>query len=408
MGYKKDVIKGVSFTGTLRFLMKLVGFLETIILARILAPEQFGVYGIALLALGLLETITQTGVNIVLVQEKETDKYVSSAWIVSILRGFVIMLILLLATPFIANFFHAPSAVMLLYCISIVPLLRGFINPSVVKLQKDLLFAKNFWYQIIILIFDTAVSIVVTYITRNPIGIVVGLLVGVAVELLLSYFIVSPRPNFHFEKTYVSKIFHRGKWVTATAIFDYLFFNTDNIAVGRLLGASSLGIYQLAYSLAVTPFVELGNVFVYVMFPIFAKLTHDRSRLRNAFLKIILGVAVFAIPFVLIFTIVPQIFVVILGEKWSAIISVLPILSLLGFVKALSSTSSALLLSEVKQKYAMVITFVTISGMLATLVPLIQHYGIVGAAMAALIGSVIALPFSFYFVWQLLRKDAQM
>ncbi len=406
MGYKKDVIKGLSFIGSLRFLTKAVGFLETIILARILAPEQFGIYGIALLALGLLETITQTGVNVVLVQEKETDKYISSAWIISVLRGFVIMLILLIAAPFIANFFHSPEAVTLLYWISIVPLLRGFINPAVVKLQKDLLFAKNFWYQMTILVIDTAVSIIVTYVTQNPIGIVVGLLAGVAVELILSYIIVSPRPNFRFEKTYLSTIFHRGKWITGTAIFDYLFTNMDNIAVGRMLGASSLGIYQLAYSLAVMPFVELGNAFNYVMFPIFSKLTHDRSRLRNAFIKIILGVALMSIPFVIIFTVVPQVFVFILGEKWAAIVSVLPILSVVGFVKAISNMAAALFLSEIKQNYAMVITFVTTVSMLATLIPLVQHYGIVGAAMAALIGSLVALPFYLFFVWQILRKTS--
>jgi len=404
MGYKKDVIKGVSWSGSLSFLTKLVGFLETIILARILAPEQFGSYGIALLALGLLEVLTQTGVNIVLIQEKETDRYVSSAWVVSILRGVVITLVLLIATPLIANFFHSLSSEVLLYGISIVPLLRGFINPAVVKLQKDLLFGKNFWYQMVILVVDTVVSITVTYLTRSPIGIVMGLLAGVVVELILSYSVVSPRPNFHFEKIYVSKIFHRGKWVTATAIFDYLFFNVDNIAVGRMLGTSPLGIYQLAYSLAVMPLLEIGNVFGFVVFPIFAKLSHDRSRLRNAFMKMILGVVVLAIPLVIIFTVIPQIFIFILGEKWSAIISVLPILSLLGFVKAISTASSALFLSEVKQKYSMVITLVTIISMLATLVPLIHHYGIVGAAMAALIGSLVALPFSFYFVWQLLQK----
>ncbi|MBA3723798.1 MAG: oligosaccharide flippase family protein [Candidatus Levybacteria bacterium] len=404
MGYKKDVIRGLSFIGSLRFLTKAVGFLETIILARILVPEQFGIYAIALLALGLLETITQTGVNVVLVQEKETDKYISSAWLISIVRGVVIMLVLLIAAPFIANFFRTPDAVTLLYWISIVPLMRGFINPAVVKLQKDLLFAKNFWYQMVILVIDTAVSIIATYLLNNPIGIVIGLLAGVIIELILSYMIVSPRPSFHFEKAYVSTIFHRGKWITGTAIFDYLFTNMDNIAVGRILGASSLGIYQLAYSLAVTPLVELGNAFNYVMFPIFSKLTHDRSRLRNAFIKMILGVAVLAIPFVIIFTVVPQIFVFILGEKWSAIISVLPILSLVGFMKAISNMASALFLSEIKQKYAMAITFVTAIGMFAPLIPLVQNYGIVGAAMAALIGSLVALPFYFYLVWQLLRK----
>ncbi|MGI8419338.1 MAG: oligosaccharide flippase family protein [Candidatus Levyibacteriota bacterium] len=402
MGYKKDVIKGVSLTGFLRLTTKLVGFLETIILARILAPEQFGTYGIALLALGLLETITQTGVNIVLVQEKETDKYVSSAWIVSVLRGIIITLLLLLATPYIASFFHSPSSVILLYSISIVPLLRGFINPAVVKLQKELLFAKNFWYQMIILVTDTAISIIITYLTKNPIGIVIGLLAGVIIELVLSYIIVSPRPTLQFEKAYISKIFHRGKWVTATAVFDYLFFNIDNIAVGRILGASSLGIYQLAYSLAVIPLVELGNVFGYVMFPIFTKLSKDRKQLKDAYVKTFLMVVVLSIPVVIIFVTFPHFFVFILGKKWSAIATVLPILSLLGFVKGIAGLSNALFWSEIKQRYVTVITFATIAGMLATLFTFINHFGIVGAGISALIGSLLAIPFIIYYTTKLL------
>src|SRR5256885_5562570 len=102
MGYKKDVIKGVSWIGLLRFLTKLVGFLETIILARILAPEQFGEYGIALLSLGLLEVLTETGVNVVLVQEEDIDRHIDSAWIVSIARGVIISALLFLISPFVA------------------------------------------------------------------------------------------------------------------------------------------------------------------------------------------------------------------------------------------------------------------------------------------------------------------
>src|SRR5579872_3516158 len=176
MGYKKDVIKGVSWTGMLSFCTKAVGFLETIILARILAPSQFGAYGIALLALGLLETLTETGVNIVLVQEKETDTYISSAWLVSIGRGLIITLALFFASPLIAEFFHSSESLFLLQLISLVPFLRGFINPAVVKFQKELQFSKNFWYQTVILFVDTAVSIIVTYLTKQPIGIVIGLL----------------------------------------------------------------------------------------------------------------------------------------------------------------------------------------------------------------------------------------
>ncbi|HUD44029.1 MAG TPA: oligosaccharide flippase family protein [Patescibacteria group bacterium] len=404
MGYTKDVIKGVSWTGLLSFSTKLVGFIEALILARILLPSQFGAYGIAMLALGLLETLTETGVNIVLVQEKETERYISSAWIVSIARGLIIMLVLLAVSPFIANFFHSPGSLILLLLISIVPFFRGFINPSVVKFQKELNFRKNFWYQMIILFVNTAISITITFMTKQPIGIIIGLLAGVITELFLSFIVVSPRPRIQFEKEYIFKIFHRGKWITLGGIFDYLFYNSDNIAVGRILGATSLGIYQLAYSLAVMPLVEISNVFIYVTFPIFTKLSNDRPRLKNAYFKTVLGICLLAIPFVLVFIIFPQIFVYILGQKWSAITSILPVLALLGFVKAISGSSSALFLSELKQKYVMSITLITIVGMLLALVPLINRYGMIGAGEAALIGSVIPLPVIIYFIWKIFRN----
>lgn len=404
MGYTKDVIKGVSWTGLLSFLTKGVGFLETLILARILVPSQFGAYGIALLALGLLETLTETGVNIVLVQEKEAEEYISSAWLVSIGRGLFITLLLYFSSPFIAGFFHSSYSIFLLQLISLAPFLRGFINPAVVKFQKELMFRKYFWYQAIILFVDTAVSITLTYITKQPLGIVIGLLAGVFVELSLSFLVVSPRPTFSFKREYVSKIFHRGKWITLSAIFDYLFFNSDNIAVGRLLGAGSLGVYQLAYSLAVMPLVEISNVFAFVTFPVFRKLSHDTERLKNAYIKTMLSVFALSIPLVIIFIVFPELFVFILGRKWEALVTILPILSVLGIVKSLSSSAGILFLSEIKQKYSTNITMITIIGMLATLIPFIHLYGIFGAGLAALTGAIAAVPHIVYYTVKIYRE----
>jgi len=404
MGYTKDVIKGVSWTGSLSFLTKAVGFLETLILARILVPSQFGAYGIALLALGLLETLTETGVNIVLIQEKETEPYISSAWLVSIGRGLIISLLLYFTSSFVAHFFHSTDALFLLQLVSLVPFLRGFINPSVVKFQKDLLFKKHFWYQSIILFVDTAVSITLTYITKQPLGIVIGLLAGVVVELCLSFFVVKPKPTFSFRKDYVSKIFHRGKWITMSAIFDYLFFNADNIAVGRLLGAGSLGVYQLAYSLAVMPLVEISNVFAFVTFPVFRRLFHDTQRLKNAYIKTMLSVFALSIPFVIIFIVFPELFIFILGKKWETLVTILPILSVLGIVKSLSSSAGILFLNEIKQKYSTNITMVTIIGMLATLIPFIHFFGIFGAGLSALTGVIAAVPLIVYYTVKIFRE----
>lgn len=397
MGYKKEAVKGISWIGSLSLVTKVIGFLEAIILARILIPSQFGAYGVALLALGLLETITESGINTVLIQEKNIDEYISSAWIVSIVRGVFIMLVLFVATPLIAGFFHAPEAINLLYLISFIPLLRGFINPAVVKLQKELKFGKNFWYKLTILIVDTVVSIIVTYITKSPVGIVIGLLSGVFVELFLSHAFISPTPKLQFEKVYIKKIFNRGKWVTASSIFDYLFYNADNIAVGRLLGSTALGIYQLGYALVAVPLSEVGKVFVHVTVPIMLKLSDDSKKLKMAYFNNVISIALLTLPFALIFALFPTIAIAVLGEKWAGITAVLPILAVVGFVKSVSLSSTALFLSTNKQEYTTAITLVNILGLIISIVPLILNYGLFGAGLSALIGSLCAVPFIIYF-----------
>jgi O-antigen/teichoic acid export membrane protein len=235
-------------------------------------------------------------------------------------------------------------------------------------------------------------------------GIVIGLITGVFVETVLSYFVVSPRPRFQIEKDYISKIFHRGKWITASTVFDYLFHNADNIVVGRLLGAASLGVYQLAYSIAVMPLSEVGKVFLHVVMPILVKIANDSSRLKSAFLKTVLSIGIITLIPSLVIFFFPQIFVWILGEKWSSLTSVLPVLAALGFVKSLSAAPYTLFLSSKKQEYTTVVTLITILGLVIPILPLVQLYGLFGAGLSALIGSVLAIPFLIYYTFRILRS----
>ena len=80
MSYTARALKGISWVGLFRASTRIMAFVKTALLARILSPSQFGIYGIALIVLGFLETITETGVNVVLVQEKENiEKYILSS-----------------------------------------------------------------------------------------------------------------------------------------------------------------------------------------------------------------------------------------------------------------------------------------------------------------------------------------
>jgi O-antigen/teichoic acid export membrane protein len=158
-----------------------------------------------------------------------------------------------------------------------------------------------------------------------------------------------------------------------------------------------LGIYQLAYSIAAVPLIEIGRVFVHVIVPIMVKISDDTKRLKNAYFKTVLSIFVLTFPFALLFASFPQLFVMLLGEKWQALTVVIPILAVLGFIKSVSLSSTALFLSVNKQEYTTIITMVNILGLIISVVPLILTYGIFGAGLSAVIGSLLAVPFILYY-----------
>lgn len=390
----------------LRISTKSISFVKIIILARILAPSQFGAYGVALLVVGFLEVMTETGVNVILVQEKNSNRYIDSAWIVSVARGILISLLIIVLTPFISSFFSSPDSSILLYLISIVPLLRGFVNPSIVKLQKELRFNVEFAYRSFTFWADTIVAIVFTLILKNPVGIIIGLIFGVLLEVILSYKIIKPIPRLSLDRQYINKIIHRGKWITAGGFLNYIFHHIDDILVGRIMGTESLGIYQVAYSLAILPITEIAEVFSRVTFPVFTKIAMDSLRLKAAFIKTMLAISFLTIPFgIILFLFSKEIILITLGEKWLGASQILPILGMFGVIRAISGSSSSLFLAVGKQKYVTVVTFASTLFLLILIVPLIFKFGLLGAAYSALAAATLAVPIFIYYTLKILASN---
>src|SRR5581483_6552684 len=153
--------------------------------------------------------LLETGVNVFLIQEKsDVKKYIDSAWIVSIFRGIIMSVLLLGSAPLVSSFFKSPTSLGVLIVIGLVPFLRGFINPSIVFFQKDIKFHKQFWYQVILFLIDTSVTIPVTIITHSVYGLVIGMIVSVLSEIIISWMFASPRPKLRFNPEYLKLIFH--------------------------------------------------------------------------------------------------------------------------------------------------------------------------------------------------------
>lgn len=398
--------KGVSWMGLLRIASRAVAFLRLAVLARILTPAQFGVFGVATLVLSFLEVLTETGINVFLIQKKDqSDVYISSAWIISIIRGSVIAVILVISAPFISKFFNSPESYSVLLLIALVPFIRGFINPSIINIQKEIEFNKEFYLRLILLVVDASVAIVVAFVTRSAESMAYGLIVSAIVEVVLSFVFFKPWPKPTADLGKIKHIGGRGWWVTITGIFVYLAENLDNIAVGRMLGTEFLGIYQSAYKISTLTISEIVEVVNRVTFPVYSKISSDKERLLSAFRKVFWTSSLVALVLgVLIFVFANALVRIVLGPSWMAAVPIVQILAFYGILRAFFGNFSAVFLSLEKQNYVAFMTFVRLIALILLIVPFISLWGMEGAAFAMIVSIIAEIPVVLFFYYKVKKS----
>lgn len=404
-GYKKLVIKNISWVWSTRVLTRLVSIVRTAITARILSPSAFGIFGVASIGLASLEILTETGINVFLIQEKNSHNYISSAWVVSIFRGMLISFLLIVTAPLFASFFKSSDAYVYILVLSVVPFIKGFINPSIVLFQKNLVLHKEFWYRSVIFFLESLFTVIFTFYTKSPAGLVAGLIGGAVVELLISHIFVSPRPIFELNSIKFRKIIHSGKWVTIYGIFNFFSEELDNAVVARMLGVSALGIYDIAYRFSYLPISEVSDVVSRVIFPVYTKIADEKDRLISVFIRSTVIISFFVISVgIFLFLFSDQIIILVLGDKWSMAIPILKVLVLYGVVRGIIGPFSALFLAMGKQNFVAAMTASRVSVLAISIVPLIMFFGIYGAAYSVILSSAIEAPVAAFCAYKLLMK----
>lgn len=407
MGYTKDTVLGFSWMSASRILTRVIAFGRIAILARILIPDQFGAFGVAALVLSFLQVITETGINLFLIQEdSDVKKYVNTAWVISIVRGIIISAIIYVFASPISKFFNSESSFDLLVLISVVPLIRGFINPSVVKFYIDLEFKKEFLYRTFIFVIDAMITVGVALITRSAISLVWGIIGGVIIEVILSFIIFDIRPMLVFEKNIAKRIIKRGKWITLGGIFKYLIEQGDDVVVARVLDTHFLGLYQNVYKISTLPVKEIAGVGGSVVLPVYSKIRGDKKRLEIAFKKSALFISFMSIALGLTIVIFSRnIIIIVLGSNWLVAEGALKVLAVFGMVAAIGNFANSLFISLKKQDIFAKIKALQFLSLAVVIVPLTNKMGIVGTSYAALLSSVIILPPIAYYLRQIFRNE---
>jgi O-antigen/teichoic acid export membrane protein len=386
------VVKSGLWILALRMLNRGLGFIRTIILARLLAPEDFGLLGIALLSISTLETFSKTGFDSALIQKKENVKsYLDTAWTVSALRGIVLFSILLFSAPLIASFFNSREATLIIRVIALYTLFAGLRNIGILFFQKELEFNKHFSYEFSATLVDLSVAITLAFILRNVWALVWGGLAASLARLVLSYVIQPYRPRIRIDKEGFKELFGFGKWVLTSGILVFLVTQGDDILVGKLLGVTALGLYQMAYTLSNLPATEVTHMISKVTFPAYSKFQEDRPRLKEAYLKVLKcttfvsfplagGIFLFASDFIRIF----------LGNKWIPMVPAVQVLVLAGLVRSIAATTGPIFHATGKPRIDTIWQIVRLLVLSAFIYPLTLRWGILGTATAVFFSIFVA------------------
>ena len=394
MGYSGKVFSAFSWQTALKLALIVVSFGRIFFLARLLTPDDFGLYAIVMIALGLLESTTETGINVTIIQATEKIEYfLDTAWVIAIFRGGVISALMLVASVVIAYFYHQPTLIPLICFTAVIPLIKGFINPVAGALQKDFRFATQVLIQFSRFVIEAILAVAFVFLWPGVWSLLWALVVAAMFEVLISLVFISPRPKFRFSWGPAKIILHNAKALTVQAALSYIVENADDLIIGKSLGTYTLGVYHNGYALTHKLIYDTAKSASYGLFPVYSKLKDDPKRLRRAVLLSSVGIiaVLIAVAFALQ-TFAKPIILLALGDKWLAIVPSLGILAFAALLQAIYSLSSVFLYATKKYRP------ITLSLSIQTIILIVgvwygsQQFGLVGAAWGIVIARLLSLP----------------
>lgn len=406
MQFKKQAIFGVTWLWVLRGATQAIVLIKLSILARILSPVDFGLFALVTTSINLLETLTETGFNYAVIHfQSELKTYARTIWIIHILRGILLTIFSLLLAKFISLFFNSPNLYNLLILASFIPLINGFENPAVILFQKELKFHKEFLYRFFPVIIGAFASIYFAMLLRSANGLVYGLLIGTLSESIFSFFVIKTNLSNPFDFNYAKKLFSYSKWLTIGGIFSYLITQIDNIFVGKIFGPAILGLYDIAFKFANIAFSEITDIVSRVTFPYFATIQKDKEKLKNNFIRNVMILSIPAFLTTAVFLLFPApIITIIFGEKWKNAASLLQILSIYGFVRAITGPAGPLFLAIGKPKILSITNIINFVFLIILIYPLSKILNVQGVAFAVVISYLLVQPYLIYNVIKFFKK----
>jgi O-antigen/teichoic acid export membrane protein len=289
------VATGSAWMIGMRWTVRVIGLVSTVVLARILTPEDFGLVAMAMLIVGFLEVFTETGMAMALIRHPDPSRdHFDTVWTVRLLISLLMVCLLLAVAPLGALYFKEPRAEILIQVLSLKALLGGLENVGIVWFRRNMDFAREYRFFVYRKVVPFVVTLICAFWLRNYWALVVGIIAGQATGTLLSYTMHPHRPRWCLN--HLSELWSFSIWVLVSYIGGYLQSRVDQLVVGGVASAQQLGHYSVASELGQTPLAEVLEPMGRVLYPAYSKLHLEPERYRDAYLSALSAIAIIAAP----------------------------------------------------------------------------------------------------------------
>ncbi len=339
MSLKKRVSKGLVWTFAEQFGNQLIGFIISVILARILLPEQFGLIGMIAVFVAIGNALLHAGLTKSLIRgENLTSLDYSTVFYFNLVASIFIYLLIYFLAPIIADFYGESILVGLvrLYCTTFI--ISALSAVQMARLTKKMEFRTQTLIAIPSAIVGGLVGIGMAISGFGVWSLVWSSISGASVSAIQLWIYSDWRPDLKFDFSKLKTHFNFGYKLTLSELLDRTFNNIFLIAIGKYFSAAQVGLYTRAETMNQLPVRNISRALDKVTFPLFVTIQNDDIRLKRVYKKILKMVVFVVTPVLITLAVLAEpVFRFLFTEKWLPAVLYFQILCLTGILYPLHS-----------------------------------------------------------------------
>jgi teichuronic acid exporter len=385
------LVHGIAWTGGIRWTSQILTWVATLVVARLLSPEDYGLVGMATVYLGLVTLLSEFGIGATIVMLRDlTSEQVAQINTLALLFGLTGFLISCAAAVPLGWFFREPQLPPVIVVLSLAFVISAVRTVPYSLLQRELRFKRLALMDGGQAILSACTMMLLAFLGLRYWTLVIGGLLSTTVSTAI---VVAHRPQrFAWPRLHAMRHAISFSWyLLVDRLAWYTYSNSDFLVAGKVLGRAALGAYGFAFTLASVPTEKVTALVANVTTSVFSAVQKDPVALRRYLLTITEGIALITMPATFGLALIAHDFVLAaLGPKWLAIIGPLQLLAINEAVRSLTPLLPQVLFVTGDARFVMRTSLVG-----AVLLPLAfyigSRWGITGIAAGWLIANPIGI-----------------